>query len=273
MGKEKSRGNAFHLGSDEPANTFTVQSPPKPITKTWIAERLEFLHKLLWGQEESLFNKVFCDFQHPSWNRDMNPHINSGDMRTAGKLTLSNITSEAKCLPCRANELLVRNAYKEMYNILLEAQELRMKYLDKNDPIPDSKKTILILGQPGIGKTWFLSYVLVRRLLEGKPTIFQNGEGFGADSRFDEVTHYLINENGAHQMDEVKLRLEEKKADIWVLADQTPKGKPRQSEEHNWLVVVTSSPREANYKYIVKNYSPQKFYLPTWDWDEVVAAA
>ena len=28
MGKEKSRGNAFHLASDEPANTFTVQSPP-----------------------------------------------------------------------------------------------------------------------------------------------------------------------------------------------------------------------------------------------------
>jgi len=194
-------------------------------------------------------------------------------MRTAVKLTLSNITSDAKCLPCSANELLVRNAYKEMYNILLEAQKLRMKYLDKNEPIPDSEKIILILGQPGIGKTWFLSYVLVRRLLEGKPTIFQDGENFGPDSRFAAVGHYLINENGVHQMDKAKFRLEEKKADIWVLADQTPKGKPRQSEEHNWLVVVTSSPREANYKYIVKNYSPQTFYLPTWDWDEVVAAA
>jgi len=30
IGKEKSRGNAFHLGSDEPANSFTVQSPPVP---------------------------------------------------------------------------------------------------------------------------------------------------------------------------------------------------------------------------------------------------
>jgi hypothetical protein len=29
-GKEESRGNAFHLGSVEPANTFTVQSPLTP---------------------------------------------------------------------------------------------------------------------------------------------------------------------------------------------------------------------------------------------------
>jgi len=45
MGKEKSRGNAFHLGSDEPANTFTVQSPPSisivPREAKRIAEEAE----------------------------------------------------------------------------------------------------------------------------------------------------------------------------------------------------------------------------------------
>jgi len=30
MGKEKSRGNALHLGSDQPANNFTVQQAPRP---------------------------------------------------------------------------------------------------------------------------------------------------------------------------------------------------------------------------------------------------
>jgi len=63
----------------------------------------------------------FCDFQHLSWNRDTDPHINSGDTRTAVKLTLSRIASRAQRLPCGANELLVRNAYQEMYDILLEA--------------------------------------------------------------------------------------------------------------------------------------------------------
>jgi len=54
MGKEKSRGNAFHLASDEPANTFTVQSPasisivPREAKRIaeeaeWIAEEAEWI--------------------------------------------------------------------------------------------------------------------------------------------------------------------------------------------------------------------------------------
>jgi len=269
MGKEKSRGNAFPSATDEPANTFTAQSPSKDS----IEPTLKFLHGLLWGQEESLLNDVFCVFQHPSWNRDTNPHINNGDTRTAVKLTLSRIASTAACLPCGANELLVRNAYREMYNILLDAQELRIKYLDKNEPIPRSDRIILILGQPGIGKTWFLSYVLVRRLLEGKPTIFQEGENSGGDSVFTAAAHYLINGNGVSKMNQEQIDSELHKAEIWVLADQKPYGAPQKAKYHKWLVVVTSSPRKDNYKQIVKDYSPQKFYLPTWDWDEVVAAA
>ena len=47
-------------------------------------------------------------------------------MGTAVKLSLSGISSEAQlegvgCLPCEADELLVRGAYREMYDILLQA--------------------------------------------------------------------------------------------------------------------------------------------------------
>jgi len=46
-GKEKSRGNAFHSASDEPANTFTVQSPPSiwivPREAKRIAEEAEWI--------------------------------------------------------------------------------------------------------------------------------------------------------------------------------------------------------------------------------------
>jgi hypothetical protein len=274
MGKEESRGNAFHLGSVEPANTFTVESPSPP--GQWIIEiaRLNFLHGLLWGKEDSLRDTVLCEFQHPSWNRDTNPHIND-DMRTAVKLSLSGITSGAQlegdsCLPCKANELLVRGAYREMYDILLEAQEDRLKDLQEWKAIPHRKKIILILGQPGIGKTWFLTYVLVRRLLEGKPTIFQLADFDGASNT--SATHYLIDGYGIRRMDSPSVG-ELRNPDIWVLADQKPVGAPRQAGDHNWLVVVTSSPREDNYHYVVKQYRPQKYYLPTWDWQEVVAAA
>jgi len=273
MGKEESRGNAFHLGSNKPANTFTVQSPPPP--EKWSVEitRFNFLHRLLWRQEKHLGVTVFCDFEHPSWDRDTNPHIN-GQMWTAAKLSLSDITGEDQLedgyLPCEADELLVRKAYVEMYDILLNVQEDRLKYIQKSERIPNWKKFILILGQPGIGKTWFLSYVLVRRLLEGKPTVFQLAK-FDSASKSNS-THCLLDENGVRQIDSAsidKLR----NPDIWVLADQKPVGAPRLAGGRNWLVVVTSSPRESNYHYLVKEYGPRTFYLPTWDWEEVVAAA
>ena len=269
MGKENPRGNAFPSATDEPANTFTAQSPLKDS----IEPTLKFLHGLLWGQEKRLLNTIFSDFQHPSWNRDTNPHINSDDTRTAVKLTLRRIASTAEFLPCGESELLVRNAYREMYDILLEAQELRMKYLNKDEPIPRCDRIILILGQPGIGKTWFLSYVLVRRLLEGKRTIFQEGENPSGDSMFTTAAHYLINGNGVSKMDKEQIDSALDKAEIWVLADQNPFGVPQKAKYHKWLVVVTSSPQKDNYKQIVRDYSPRKFYFPTWDWDEVVAAA
>jgi hypothetical protein len=159
-----------------------------------------------------------------------------------------------------------------MYDILLQAQKMRMKFSEAGR-IPDRQKVILILGQPGIGKTWFLSYVLVRRLLEGKPIIFQVASNLGGDSRLNAATHYLIDGNGVRELEERPPFFQLKNSDIWVLADQTPFGKPRELAEHQWLVVVTSSPREANYKYIVRECSPEMYYLPTWDWDEVVAAA
>jgi len=159
-----------------------------------------------------------------------------------------------------------------MYDILLKAQKGRMKYFEEGS-IPDGKKIILILGQPGIGKTWFLTYVLVRRLLKGKLTILQVGVSFIGDSRLSAAGHYLIDGNGFRQIDEVQLFFERDKADIWVLAVETPFGLPRVASEHIWLAVVTSSPREANYKHLVKQYPPEKYYLSTWDWHEVVAAA
>jgi len=74
MGKDESRGNVFHLGSVEPANTFTVESPSPP--GPWIVQiaRLKFLHGLLWGKGDSLCDTVLCEFEHPSWNRDTNSH-------------------------------------------------------------------------------------------------------------------------------------------------------------------------------------------------------
>ena len=274
IGKEKRRGNTFHLASDKLTNSFTAEPPTDPYT----AERLECLHTLLWGQEERLLDTVFSDFQHPSCNHEANPPLNRHETQSAVKLSLSRnnigyFLREAGCLPCGANELLARNAYREMYDILLQAQKDRLHDSEK-DSISDMEKIILlILGQQGIGKTWFLSYVLVRRLLEGKPTIFQDCTTLGGDSVFTAATDYLIDGNGVRKMAVRPSLFELNNSDIWVLADRTPFGKPREFGEHKWLVVLTTTPREADYKKIVRKCSPRKFYLPTWDWGEVVATA
>jgi len=265
--KEKSRGNASHLVRDAQANILTVVSPSPPVK--WGCQRLKFLHGLLWGKEDSLRGTVFCDFQGPSGNHDT---------WTAVKLSLSGIPSAAQlldagCLPCGADELLVRNAYREMYDILLDAQARRLQWIQKSNPLSDRQKIIQILGQPSIGKTWFLSYVLVRRLLEGKPTIFQVADNFRGDNGFADATHYLIDADGVRRMDKRPPFFELINPDIWVLAAQMPVGAPRRVREHRWLVVVTSEPREADFKDLVKDHSPQQYYLPTWDWGEIMAAA
>jgi len=231
--------------------------------------RLEILYEQLWAKQDSLYDTIFPDFEFPYFNPkpETDTATNSQEYvkKSAVKLSLSGVVRGAQlpadgCLPCLANELLVREAYREMYDILVACQEDRLKHTARI--IPKWMKMILILGQPGIGKTWFLSYVLARRLLVGKPTIFQAHE-----------THYLISEKGVHEMGKRAPLEVSMNPEIWVLADRKPIGQPEHAGEHCWLVVVTSSPRETNYGDLSKNFSTQIFYLPAWDWEEVMAAA
>jgi hypothetical protein len=255
--------------------------------------RLQFLYEKLWGKRDKLHDTIFRLFIFPCFNTetDMGTDTDSytdinTDMKPQGrrkmcaaeKLSISGIGSGTQLkifhgLPCGANELLVRGAYREMYDILVAKQEGRLNHVRDAELIPDQKKFILILGQPGIGKTWFLTYVLVRRLLEGMPTIFQVAKRSDGDGGVTGATHYLINGNGVHLLPDPPPASERYNPEIWVLADRKPVGIPREAPDHSWLVVVASSPREVNYHYLVKDYSPQKFYLPAWDWEEVVAAA
>lgn len=128
------------------------------------------------------------------------------DLEFGTLLKLHGIDSETQLmtdssLPCEANILLVRRAYQRMYGILVGLQEDRTKHIRAAEPISHRKKFSLILVQPGTGKTWFLTYALLRRVLEGKPTVFQVAKHSGTDGDFTGATHYLVNENVVHEMD------------------------------------------------------------------------
>jgi hypothetical protein len=187
-------------------------------------------------------------------------------------------------LPYSSDELLVRDCYSEMYDVLVEDERTRIGerkcaktadgeycYVSDRSCRRNRDKVRIISGQPGIGKTWFLSYLLVRRLLGGKPTILQVSERLEGSADLCEAVHYLLDDHGVRQMDAEMFESMASNTEIWVLADQKAVGHPRYFRHHQWLVIITSSPNEENFKYLKKDYCPKEFFFPVWTWQEVVA--
>ncbi|KAK7692034.1 hypothetical protein QCA50_005439 [Cerrena zonata] len=49
---------------------------------------------------------------------------------------------------------------------------IREEYVELDEGIASNEESVLVLGQPGIGKSLYLTYCLLRRLVAGKTTIF-----------------------------------------------------------------------------------------------------
>jgi hypothetical protein len=158
---------------------------------------------------------------------------------------------------------------------VLDSNHLVIKYNDDgttsyvSEPLPGgirrrTDKGFIFSGQPGIGKTCFLSYVLVERLLKARPTVLQVVDK-------DAFLHVLFNESGTHLVSSYNPSCTD--SAIWALTDQTPRGVASNFDHHNWLVVTTSSPRRENYHHMKKHYSMPLYYMPVWTWEEIAAAS
>ena len=122
-------------------------------------------------------------------------------------------------------------------------------------------------GQPGIGKTWFLSFVLVDRLLRGEVTILQYGEDSDA-LLFDGTGVNYLSRVSSNRLYAVIRNIE-----VWALVDQTPRGFVKMFQDHEWLVLVTSSPKSENHKSLSKHHSAPIYYMQVWSWPEIVTAS
>ncbi|KAH7886488.1 hypothetical protein F5I97DRAFT_1788978, partial [Phlebopus sp. FC_14] len=67
----------------------------------------------------------------------------------------------------------------------------------------------VIIGQPGIGKTYFLIYALIERLLQGKPVAFQ----------LDRHRYALFAEAEVTLHDAARSRTPLWRSDLWALSD------------------------------------------------------
>lgn len=76
-------------------------------------------------------------------------------------------------LPCaRTNRLLTTQDYAELFTMLERHDDLFLADSKHEDSEPDTRNRHCVLfGNSGIGKSYFLDYLIVRRVLQGKDTI------------------------------------------------------------------------------------------------------
>jgi hypothetical protein len=276
-----------------------------PVSRSF--RRLQHLHRLLWNNNSRLRDKIFLDslFSVPTFDKELN--VTGSTMTGCRQLTLEKLISEFDnltegeaidqygvglqagldfLLPNHAEDsMLVRPAYEESYAMLCRYEDERPGRMKRKIGADGnfvmvaykqmralSEKAVIFTGQPGIGKSWFLAYILVERLLKGQPTILQV---LNPDVKaINQAKHYLFDNSGVRLVDDnILAGAIASDSTIWALADCRAAGMLAQLDDHEWLVVVASSPRIQNYKALAKEYSIPVWYMPVWDWDEIAAVA
>ncbi|KAH9034854.1 hypothetical protein EDB85DRAFT_963313 [Lactarius pseudohatsudake] len=154
-------------------------------------------------------------------------------------------------------ELLVRKEYIRLY-------EFCDKYLGSHcdDPSPPS---VVITGQPGIGKSYWPIYALCRRLAEKKPVIW-----------FHSTQRYLFVEEGVFVVPP-DYSSTDFKARIWTLidADDCWNGIPDYLAPHRTKhsIILCSSPQSARWKRLSKTTECTIAIMDPWTREEISKAA
>ncbi|GJJ08354.1 hypothetical protein Clacol_002568 [Clathrus columnatus] len=152
------------------------------------------------------------------------------------------------------NRFLVRNEYVEFF---------------KYTTLSTKSKSFLLLGQPGIGKTIYLTYHLVQRLLAGQATIFS----------FNFYERYLFHQSGVYDVAGDSVRT------LWKINPELNEEPPLVLIDFNerqtqWdinvfgsnLILAASSPNRSRYKNWLKESSAVPYVMKTWEWKGIFQA-
>ena len=115
-----------------------------------------------------------------------------------------------------------------------------------------------------LGKTSYLTYCLVRRLIAGLPTIFAKHE----------ADRYLFLDSGVYWIPYDSFDLSEKPPftdrveNTLVLFDLN---EMQSTPEHfqRWRVLATSSPQSGRHKEWAKRQGAECWNMKTWSWGEI----
>ena len=127
-----------------------------------------------------------------------------------------------------------------------------------------------------IGKSYFLSYLLVLRLLEGLPTVFLTPYGNMYIFAEGNCTYYKTVQGGDLDLSEIWESFRDAPntadADWWVLLDtpNVPLTLAQQIQEPRWTFVHAVSPGSLKQaKVWSKNMTRQVYYMDIWTKEEL----
>ncbi|CAA7264998.1 unnamed protein product [Cyclocybe aegerita] len=184
---------------------------------------LQLLHTHLWGRDRV---EVHSDIAGKRWST-----IN---------LTLFRLELN----PRPEDLLLVREEYVHAYDTIL---------MDTERQPPGHRSAFLVTGQPGIGKTLFLLYVLARRLQEKEPVALQ----------INSSEYALFCEQGVSIHSSESGRVP---TGAWALSDSSDghRGLCSAFQKPFAHVIHTSSPASSRWKDWVKRLGAIKYIMDVW---------
>ena len=218
---------------------------------------------------------VWVEFRNSLWGKGL-PHLrDSLSNATKSVVQIPEMTPEALDLP--GKKILVRSEYELAEQAILSANE-------------NGREAFIVSGNPGIGsprhpsssaaepnfeagKTIFLVWILMRRLVLGLPTAIQTYPHFAI----------LFHEGGTSQFSDLESpdvyqglrfgRSSHKR--IWVLVDSNQyllQPAPIFRSRRPFFVIEALSPREKRCEW-TKKVARVYFYMKTWTLREVLDAS
>ncbi|KAF8576198.1 hypothetical protein K439DRAFT_1623009 [Ramaria rubella] len=218
------------------------------------------LHNMLWGKknlESDIIYEKTID-RLPSHN----PNYPDSSTMTYSVVDLSICHTVHPIFPQDHSTILERSEYREILLKLDDLDRKRRRYTGG----------VAVTGQPGIGKTFFLYYILIKRLLEGKCTVLQ-----------DRAPYFLFfDDAGCREIqitDTQHADLSDKPyamRQTWILVDSNDgMDKPAEFATGRLcdaFVVQASSPRISRWKGWVKERGGRALIMQPWSWPEIYAA-
>jgi len=165
--------------------------------------------------------------------------------------------------PCDSPRILVTKTYMYLYDELCREDSRWLRDAPMPQGLLSTSHSTVITGQPGIGKTTCLSYILVRRLQEKKPTVYCDQPDFAyvfTNTGVQEVPLKLNRRISALDASVSCCGLIDINQDLTELPQQF-----RPSRFRRGRVVVATDKSNAAFG----EHKFRMYILPKWTWDEL----